>query len=74
MQPHQPLHPALQLSRPATAGRDVRTELQRKEHELSNLRMAALRALEQQVSGISSTPLITRLHYTHLWSAGHKYI
>lgn len=41
-------HPALQ-QRPATAGRDVRTELQRKEHELSHLRMAALRTLEQQV-------------------------
>jgi hypothetical protein len=46
----QPQHPALQQpQRPATAGRDVRTELQRKEHELSHLRMAALRALEQQV-------------------------
>jgi hypothetical protein len=45
----QPQHPAMQLHRPATAGRDVRTELQRKEHELSNLRMTALRALEQQV-------------------------
>lgn len=44
----------MQLHRPATAGRDVRTELQRKEHELSNLRMTALRALEQQVSSTCS--------------------
>jgi hypothetical protein len=49
MQPQQAQHPAMQVHRPATAGRDVRTELQRKEHELSNLRMTALRALEQQV-------------------------
>lgn len=62
MQQQQPQHPAFQqqsqqqqhlAQRPATAAggqqRDVRTELQRKEHELSHLRMAALRTLEQQV-------------------------
>jgi hypothetical protein len=54
-------HPAMQQPRPASAAatsgrdaahysRDARNELQRKEQELSQLRMAALHTLEQQVS------------------------
>jgi hypothetical protein len=53
-------HPAMQQQRPASAvvstgrdaahyPRDARNELQRKEQELSQLRMAALHTLEQQV-------------------------
>eukprot|EP00879_Flechtneria_rotunda_P026924 GHRR01028771.1.p1 GENE.GHRR01028771.1~~GHRR01028771.1.p1 ORF type:complete len:254 (+),score=136.18 GHRR01028771.1:690-1451(+) len=45
------LHPAMQQPRPATAtGRDAQAELQRKEHEVSQLRMATIRILEQQVA------------------------
>lgn len=57
-------HPAMQQPRPASAAaiagrdaahypRDARNELQRKEQELSQLRMAALHTLEQQVSGVT---------------------
>jgi hypothetical protein len=50
------------VARPATAGRDVRTELQRKEHELGQLRMAALRALEQQVTTLFHHSLFQHCH------------
>lgn len=61
MQQVQGQQPAVQQPRPTTAGRDVRTELQRKEHELSHLRMAALRALEQQVHLIAGNQAATLL-------------
>eukprot|EP00775_Hariotina_reticulata_P013530 gene13530-13656_t len=40
----------MQQPRPLTAATFSRTELQRKEHEVSQLRIAALRALEQQAA------------------------
>ena len=43
-------HPAATTEpRPLTSGRDARIELQLKEQEVSQLRIAALRALEHQV-------------------------
>jgi len=62
MQQVQGQQAAVQQPRPTTAGRDVRTELQRKEHELSHLRMAALRALEQQVHWMSGNQAAALLY------------
>jgi hypothetical protein len=69
-------HPAMQQPRPASAAatagrdaahypRDARNELQRKEQELSQLRMAALHTLEQQVSSDTFAALpeyLTRMY------------
>jgi hypothetical protein len=69
MQQQEQQHPAMQAAaagRPASSGRDARTELQRKEHELAQLRVAALQSLEQQVrrwrGGRGCCPLLCAPH------------
>lgn len=60
------MHPVLQQPaaattepRPLTSGRDARFELQLKEQEVSQLRIAALRALEHQVLATGAPTLCT---------------
>lgn len=64
------MHPALQQPaaapnqpRPFTSGRDAHVELQIKEQEVSQLRVAALRALEQQVRKAQLHPAVHAIGY-----------
>jgi len=50
----------MQQPRPLTAAAFSKTELQRKEHEVSQLRIAAIRALEQQVGLQGNCQLCSR--------------